>query len=106
MTRVCMDVVHVDMSELRSQTFMTFPWETPILKAIHGDTSVTVEGMNEHELDLHDAEQEFARLVRRYGVDNEQGGIPYVAQVYGSHGVGIARLAEEMKKAIVTKSAA
>lgn len=106
MTRIRMDVVHVQMSELRSQTFATFPWETPILKAVHGDTSVNVESETELELDLSDADQEFHRLVRRYGVDIEQGGVPYVAQVYGAHGIGVSKLADEMQKAVIKKSAA
>lgn len=78
-------------------------WEYPILEAVH--TAVEILGEVVINRDPPEAEDEFQRLVNRYGrSENEDGskGIPYAAAVFGQHMIGIATLRREIEKATVS----
>lgn len=81
-----------------------FPeWEMPILEAMHGTVEVEGKPLIVNRAPP-DAQDEYARLERRYGrQENEDGskGIPYVAAVYGQHGVGVARLKQAIEAGTV-----
>lgn len=94
-------------SELH-QVVADFPeWELPILEAMH--QSVERIGDMVINRDAPDAEDEFERLKNRYGrSENEDGsrGVPYVASIYGNHGVGVASLRRAIEKATVEEAPA
>lgn len=56
--------------------------ELPILRAIHGKTSVQISKTIDSKMPVPDAEEEHARLCRAYGVHPKQH-IPYCEYVYG-----------------------
>lgn len=84
--------VRVQLNELHAQVLEVGEWEVPILEVVHGSADVEVVGEVEVDRELPDAASEYARLEQRYGRDREEGGLPYVAQVYGQHGAGVRSL--------------
>lgn len=100
-----MSVVQVKKSELQSQKLVVPPWEVPVLQAVHGSDFVTEVGTESQERDAPDATEEYKRLERRYGTDRENGGLSFVAQVYGQHGAGVSKLKREIDAARETKKA-
>lgn len=94
-----MSVVKVRMSELHTQQLIVGSWEVPVLKAVHGDEFVKEVSAVSQDREPPDAQEEYQRLERRYGLDREQGGLPYVAQVYGQHGAGVERLQDAIDRA-------
>jgi hypothetical protein len=93
-------VVHIRMSELASQQLTVGTWEVPILAVVHGGNLSVVDAVEVDE-DAPDAQQEYERLERRYGVDREEGGLPYVAQVYGQHMAGVQQLQRAIEGAVI-----
>jgi hypothetical protein len=87
--------VRVRLSELHTKTRAFPPWEIPVLQAVHGDDAVKVVGNVDIDSELPDPALEYERLAERYPNPT---GPTYVAQVYGSQGPGIARLAEAMER--------
>lgn len=99
--------VKVIRSELH-QVVDNYPeWEVPILEAMHQ----AVERLGEivQNVDTPNAEDEFERLKNRYGrSENDDGtkGIPYVASIYGQHGIGITTLRRAIEQATVESAPA
>lgn len=94
-----MQVVQVRMSELHTQQLTVGAWEVPVLQAVHGSEDVHIIGSVSQDREPPEAAEEYQRLERRYGIDREQGGVSYVAQVYGQHGVGVERLQDAIDRA-------
>lgn len=94
--------VTVRMNELHTQGLVVGEWELPVLEAIHGTADVQVVADVETDQEIPDPGIEYERLLRRYGVDPEQS-MPWVAQVYGQHTVGIRALGQAIKASQPTK---
>jgi len=97
------DIVHVRLSELSTVTRVVPPWETPILRAVHGDPAVSVVGETRLDREPPDPTDEYQRLANHYS-DRERGIAP-VAQVYGEHSTGVARLAAAIERGCVSEPA-
>lgn len=69
-------------------------YEIPLLRAIHGDTSVQILEEIEREGDAPDAMEEFARFARVYR-DHPKAGVPIVEYVYGRPTTGALERAIE-----------
>lgn len=94
--------VRVRLSEAHIRVVTVYPWEVPILQAVHGEGTAPTGEFIEKELKNGppDAAKEFERLAARYrGPAN--GDTPYVALVYGNFGLGVAKIDEQIKGAIV-----
>lgn len=97
-------IVNVVLSELHTQQLIVAPWEVPVLQAVHGSNDVTVVGEKDVKREPPDPADEFERLRNRYRAPSGENAIPYVVQVYGSHGAGVNALAEAIDKATKSKS--
>jgi hypothetical protein len=90
------DRVRVQLSELAAPIVTVPQWETPILKAVHGENDVRVLETVELDRDPPDAADEYRRLANLY---RGEGNSPVVAEVYGQHGAGVSQLAAAIAKA-------
>ena len=97
-------IVNVKLSELHTQQLVVAPWEVPVLQAAHGDNDVSVVGEKDVKREPPDAADEFERLRNRYRAPAGENAIPYVVQVYGSHGAGVNALADAIDKAAKPKA--
>lgn len=88
----------IRLSELHSQNVTVPAWELPLLQAIHG-TGVREIGDVHVDRPAPAAADEFARLAGKYRHPENTPDNPYVAQVYGAFGPGVARLQQEIDKA-------
>jgi hypothetical protein len=97
--------VRVRISETNIRTITVYPWEVPILQAVHGEgTAPTGEFVEKEVETLPDAGSEFERLAVRYRGPTD-GDTPYVGLVYGSYGIGVAKLGEQIQAAAVQDKA-
>jgi hypothetical protein len=97
--------VDIEISETHTQNVTVPEWELPILAAIHGRREPVVIKESLVDRAAPEADDEFRRLVRRYGsTENEDGskGIPFVASVYGQFGIGDKALGQAIAKATVS----
>ena len=90
-------VVNVRLSELHTQQLEVGAWEVPVIEAVHGSADVEVVGELVDDRTIPEAVDEFQRLLNRYKGDPEQGGEPYVVQVYGQHRAGVESLARAIE---------
>jgi hypothetical protein len=91
------DRVRVQLSELAAPVVTVAPWETPILKAIHGEPDIRVLEQAEVSREPPEPSDEYTRLANLY--PGAEGAAPFVAQVYGQHGAGVAALAAAIDRA-------
>lgn len=89
-------IVSVRRDETHTQHLNVPPWEIEIMKAVHGSAAITVLGETFADRELSTPEEEYDRLVRRYGIDADTE-TPYVSQVYGLYAAGIRALGQEMR---------
>lgn len=95
--------VRVRLSEAHIRVVTVYPWEVPILQAVHGEgTAPTGEFIEKEVANAPDAAKEFERLAARYRAP-ANGDTPYVALVYGNFGLGVAKIDEQIKGAIVNE---
>ena len=94
---------HITVRIRRNETIElqnSFPqWEIPVLKAVHGEDSVTEVGEKLVDREPQEARDEFDRLNSRYKRSrNEDGslGTPFVHMVYGE--LGVDRLAQAIAR--------
>jgi hypothetical protein len=80
-------------------------WEAAVLEAVHGTQALTVGPRSKVKGRVlpETAEVDYQRLLVRYGAD-EVSGVPFVAQVFGLHGVGLQNLARTMEQSMVPTS--
>lgn len=90
------DRCRVQLSELAAPIVTVPQWETPMLKAVHGDADVRVLETVEIEREPPDAADEYKRLANVY---RGEGNSSVVAEVYGQHGAGVSQLAAAIAKA-------
>lgn len=92
--------------EVRKDEHTTLPiavpeWEVPILDAVHGPDNVKRCGTKLIDRDPPEAQDEFVRLVNRYGRSEDENGTkgpPWAHIVYGQ--LGVQRVAEAIKAAV------
>lgn len=96
---------HITVRIRRNETIElqnSFPqWEIPVLKAVHGEDSVTEVGEKLVDREPPEARDEFDRLNSRYKRSrNEDGslGTPFVHMVYGE--LGVDRLAQAIQDSV------
>lgn len=94
----------VRLSELHSQHVTIPAWELPLLEALHG-ASVTATGDQTLDRPVPDAADEFSRLATKYRHPENRPEAPFVAQVYGAFGPGVAKLKQEIERAVVKPKA-
>lgn len=69
--------------------------EVPILRDVHGESAVIVEGQVSSDMPVPTVEDEFARLASHYGMHTDVN-LPYVEHVYGGPlSGGLAKALEE-----------
>lgn len=90
------DHVRVQLSELAVPVVAVPQWETPLLKAVHGENDVRVLETVEFEREPPDAADEYKRLANVY---RGEGNSSVIAEVYGQHGAGVSQLAAAIAKA-------
>lgn len=88
--------VKIQRSERESVQIQVGAWEVDVVRFVFGPQNVEVGEVVETKGEYPDPTAEFERLSQRYGADRENGGAPFVAQVYG--GMGAARLAELIER--------
>jgi hypothetical protein len=76
-------IVLVKLNELHSVRREVPPWEVDILRRIHGDNDVKLEGETRCNLRVPDPGSEWDRLSLRFGSDRETK-VPHVQTVFGS----------------------
>ena len=96
-------IADVKMNERNTQQVTVGPWEIPIMMAVHGGHVKVVDTVS-LEREPPDASMEYDRLANKYRNGHGEEGAgqpPYVEQVYGKFGEGIAKLDAAIQAAVV-----
>ena len=99
--KVKQDLVLIVMSINTKAPKLVFPWERMVFEEKFGKGSVEfVESYVTEVSELPDAEEEFARLDRVFG-RNEENKEPHIERAFGRGKAGTVELLKVMKKAVV-----
>lgn len=88
----------IRLSEMHTQNISVPAWEFPVVQAVHGN-GVKETGTVTVDRPVPAASDEFQRLANKYRAPAGSPDTPYVAQVYGAFGPGLANLQKEIDRA-------